>query len=848
MAKNIVRKSLSILSASVLGASVLVAAPAAYATQLKLEPSAGTLYAVPHNTDITLRVSANPGFSSSELAFLKFRLETAGGIDLRAVAGQTDSTAATISDSVVVADTATSAVLAGSVAANGAAGFVALYATKADGTDFAVTDANVTATVKAFIDKNANNVLDSGEWVAEQVVTWVDSDNLSLNFSVVQPVLNANAAIVARLTSTQVNIAQSTGTFRVDFTGPNSSTSIQTGVTGSYQAAPLDRAQFSSTAVTATNGEYAAQLKIGSTNIVRAARTVSTSTVTAVEGTMEAGKDNESAIKTDSAKSIRVGSGSLSYDVVVLASTTPVVGKNITLTVSETSPNGIAAAATISVGGQTLRNASVSVTEDITVTAVSDANGEASFSISWSGLGTATSNQSFSVSASVDGRSSTTLVLTTAPAAATTVYSADVQATSEQVVTAVGATTPLTFHLLDQFGQLFTTAGYSVTATSGGATAAGPFNNGIATLTFPAFNAAAAGAKPLTISVSNTINGSNPAGSTAQFTLFVGAPAAPSSIDIGGTFGTAASPSALNVNRTADADVRAGSATFDPTVSSEIATTATVRDVNGNAVRSRVTFSSPNLIFRSASGIYKKGSITVWTNGDGVASVNVSSQNAGAQVLTVTAGSATKTQNIVFAAAAANTGTRWTFSVPTSATPGSTFRVTGTLTDRFGNPVRVTRTADISVSYNGPGLVSGSLPNTTDATGQFSFWVLVGANDRGTATVTASYDRGADGDFTGTNRADLDVVASTTITIGAGPVSTTGTVNVGSFNGKLVVYAKNLDGKRISWKVGGNWGKATAVGNTLNRFDRPTPRRGVTVSVQIYVDGVLQLTKSVVTR
>ena len=75
-----------------------------------------------------------------------------------------------------------------------------------------------------------------------------------------------------------------------------------------------------------------------------------------------------------------------------------------------------------------------------------------------------------------------------------------------------------------------------------------------------------------------------------------------------------------------------------------------------------------------------------------------------------------------------------------------------------------------------------------------------------------------------------------------------GRVNVGSFNGKLVVYAQNLDGKRISWKAGGRWGKATAVGNTLNRFDRPTPRRGVTVSVEIYVDGVKTLTKSVVTR
>jgi Fibronectin type III domain len=72
-------------------------------------------------------------------------------------------------------------------------------------------------------------------------------------------------------------------------------------------------------------------------------------------------------------------------------------------------------------------------------------------------------------------------------------------------------------------------------------------------------------------------------------------------------------------------------------------------------------------------------------------------------------------------------------------------------------------------------------------------------------------------------------------------------VNVGSFNGKLVVYVSNLQGSNISWKVGGRWGKATATSN-FARFDRPTPRRGVTVNVQLFVNGKLGLTKAVRTR
>ena len=74
-----------------------------------------------------------------------------------------------------------------------------------------------------------------------------------------------------------------------------------------------------------------------------------------------------------------------------------------------------------------------------------------------------------------------------------------------------------------------------------------------------------------------------------------------------------------------------------------------------------------------------------------------------------------------------------------------------------------------------------------------------------------------------------------------------GTVNVGSFNGKLVVYASGLNGARISWKVGGVWGVGTATSN-YSIFNRPTPRAGVTVSVDVYVNGVKTLTKSVVTR
>ena len=96
----------------------------------------------------------------------------------------------------------------------------------------------------------------------------------------------------------------------------------------------------------------------------------------------------------------------------------------------------------------------------------------------------------------------------------------------------------------------------------------------------------------------------------------------------------------------------------------------------------------------------------------------------------------------------------------------------------------------------------------------------------------------------------LSLFGSIEVLPGSAPVvvpESLGKVNVGSFNGKLVVYAANLEGSRISWKVGGRWGRAIA-NSDFARFDRPTPRRGVQVTVQIFVDGELQLTKVVRTR
>jgi hypothetical protein len=74
-----------------------------------------------------------------------------------------------------------------------------------------------------------------------------------------------------------------------------------------------------------------------------------------------------------------------------------------------------------------------------------------------------------------------------------------------------------------------------------------------------------------------------------------------------------------------------------------------------------------------------------------------------------------------------------------------------------------------------------------------------------------------------------------------------GKVNVGTVKGKVVIYAADLQGSKISWKIGGNWGSAMANAN-FTRFERAAGKRGQSLSVEIYVNSKRTLTKEIVVR
>ena len=74
-------------------------------------------------------------------------------------------------------------------------------------------------------------------------------------------------------------------------------------------------------------------------------------------------------------------------------------------------------------------------------------------------------------------------------------------------------------------------------------------------------------------------------------------------------------------------------------------------------------------------------------------------------------------------------------------------------------------------------------------------------------------------------------------------------LNVGTFNGKIVVYAKGYKGSTLSWKIAGKWQKVT-VTKDFQAFDRPTAAIGLTVQIDLFLNGVTPaaFSKTVVTK
>jgi hypothetical protein len=238
---------------------------------------------------------------------------------------------------------------------------------------------------------------------------------------------------------------------------------------------------------------------------------------------------------------------------------------------------------------------------------------------------------------------------------------------------------------------------------------------------------------------------------------------------------------------------------------------------------------------------------------DGTLAIKAYSNIAQANsVVTVSVGSVSKTVKVSFVGGPTNVGTAITFAGTTIAKSGATLAVSAFLKDTYGNAVdtdiALTDWADdsattlagdddsaFSVEYDGPGFVLNELPTATSATGKASFTVLLGANDHGIATVTATYG-GADG-VIGTG--DDDVTATKTILVGV-------SASVAAGKKRANVTVKNATGATIKVVAGSK--STTKVATSDSHKVSLTKLAAGKRTVKVYVNDILVSSKVVTVR
>jgi len=285
-----------------------------------------------------------------------------------------------------------------------------------------------------------------------------------------------------------------------------------------------------------------------------------------------------------------------------------------------------------------------------------------------------------------------------------------------------------------------------------------------------------------------------------------------------------------------------GTISYFPDTTSYTAVSGTV--VNTGSL---VVVSAPGLIFKTdAATTTYSDSINLRAGSGGAYSFSVTSLKAGTFTMTLTNGSDVTTSLLVVPTASQDAGRSISFDT-TNIVPGKTRIVTGTVYDANGNPVATTGDATITVTFAGTaGIPVGSMPTETDVNGNFQVSVLTSAQDSGTFTITAVYNKD------GASTATADLVSKVqTITVGAeGSTSTPSAdqkVNAGSFKGYVAIYAKGYEGQRLSAKIGNDW---VVVESLASGFERVVDFTGAgyTIAVRIYIDRVLVDTITVVTK
>jgi hypothetical protein len=499
---------------------------------------------------------------------------------------------------------------------------------------------------------------------------------------------------------------------------------------------------------------------------------------------------------------------------------------------------------TVTSGGKTLTSVS---TAAISYTAVTDANGYVTVTLS-NDQGAA--GDDLDVTITHAGTAKTTSVIWTAPVATESILSGPTV-----ISTVAKASWSNTYTATDQYGAALAGPDYRLSVTYYDAVSGTQKTTGVAL--------DASGQGTLTVTDKSTAVGNFSVVATTQklntsavyadfgdsdnvvtSSVYVVTSATAAAVTVVETITTAGSGdpktepvTASNVNASGPNGLTPPAvASGEKTVISGVVTTASGAAVRGTAV----TVSAPGLSFKSGDD-YTVGSATVMTNSSGAYTVEVRSNLAGEQLVTVTSGAATKTKSIGFDAVAQSVGTSLVIDAPANVSAGSSFSVTVSLKDAFGNPVTTSTAAVFTLSYKGAGIAL-SVPSDTDTSGEATFAVLLGSKDTAVGTITATYDADAT-----TSTVDNNITA---VALVNGAAVSAQKITVGTYKGYVAVFTKGYEGQKLSVRLASKWHVVPTIVDLAAGYSLKTINTGVgyVANVIVYIDGVEVQRKTITTK
>lgn len=869
MSKNLTRKGLVFGAVLALGSTVIAGTPALAANEVTLTPSAGTSYSLISGETYTLTAATGSLIPSSSYARLKTKVTNNSAIAYTTGATQTGQTFSAGTGSQT-ASTA-SVIIKGAGATAASASITLAVASTAAGN----------FSVQSWLDDNGNDTIDSGEFSSEtRTVTFVKAENVTATVAITAP-LEGDTSAIATVKFNEVNNEQlPAGHVGAYFTkGDDTALHATAANVVKFNSTWSSTDFFKFTATTNTLVKDTAVkvqplwkvTNLGTGDTSSTIGTAATATVVA----RKAATIVASAAVSTTAKDVAAGTAdsllNSAFAVKALvkdAQSTPVVVANqpVTAVITATGLTATAPAKTLTVNGTSYSDsAALPGQGSVAKLAVTtNADGEAIVNLTTAGF---SASDTVTVSFTTENLTASQVVVTQRAAT----YTASVNSQASVASVADNGTASVAVSVYDQFGGAPADK-YDVTATLTGSTQA----TTTASVARSNSNVALVGGKAtIGLVEDGTGNGTNTYnlevkerlsgaqyGSTVvtavPFTVKIVSAASLVAGVVTSSTGTqnattkvyeVAGPVARSLNDVKNADTRKVVETA-PTVTNNQALAGTVTTASSATAAAvaiagaSVTLSGTGLQFYKGS-VYAGSSLTIATDSNGAWSANVTSNKAGKQTITVTSGSASATITVVFAAAAEESGTAVTLDAPASIAPGSTLSVAGLLSDKYGNAVDTDQgvggtTPTFTVSYDGPGFVVGTtLPSATDADGKYSFKVILGANETGTATVKVTYD--ADGSTSTTT----DIVTKTaTVTIGAVAAKVVAGVSGGT--GKFNVAVTNAAGKSVVVKVAGKF--VTSFKGTASKKSVAVKATKGSKKVTVFVGGKLVATRTVTVK